>query len=129
MARLHRGMSFGVAAPRRRRVTQRLVPPLIGALALVVCGSCASVQRNVDWTGHKIDEVIKENGAPASVQDSTDGAKLYVWEFRHSYPFSRWSTGADGQQHVETTTVNKTTRKTFLVRADGTIVSFTVTDT
>jgi hypothetical protein len=94
---------------------------LVAVAALLAVG-CASTAPT-DWTGHHIDEAIKKFGPPTRVLPTSDGGKMYQWIFHRSSPQPSW-----GGTSVTTTSNNYTSTKTFLVRADGIILSFSAND-
>jgi hypothetical protein len=91
------------------------------AAACLVAG-CASMQTT-EWTGHKIDEVIKEFGPPTRTVPAAEGQTMYVWEREHSFPQSSWVSGPGGSA-VATTSRKQLTTWSFLINQERTIVSW-----
>jgi hypothetical protein len=91
---------------------------VVVAAACLVAG-CASM-KTTEWTGHKIDEVIKEFGPPTRTVPTADGQTMYVWEREHSFPQSSWGGGGT----VATTSRKQLTTWSFLVNQERTIVSW-----
>ena len=94
---------------------------VVVAAAWLTAG-CASMQTT-EWTGHKIAEVIKEFGPATRSVPASGGQTMYMWVREHSFPQSSWA-GGPGQPSVATTTRKQITTWTFMVNADGTIVSW-----
>jgi hypothetical protein len=96
---------------------------LLAALLVVGCASA----RFTDWTGHRIDEVIKKFGPPTRTVPTSDGGRMCVWEFQRSAPASSWGAGAGGPA-VVTSANNYVSTKTFWVKPDGTVASWNSSD-
>lgn len=111
---------FGMA--RRHLV----VLAIVVVTAVLLAAGCASTGFT-EWTGHHIDEVIKKFGPPTRTVPTSDGGKMYVWEFQRSAPSSSWGSGAGGPA-VVTTANNYVSTKTFWVKPDGTIASWNFSD-
>jgi hypothetical protein len=108
----------------RRRLTALF--PLVLALTVVTVVGCASA-KFTDWTGHHIDEVIKEFGPATRVVPAADGGKMYVWEYERTTADSRVE-GTAQQPRVVNYLRRYTATKTFLVRPDGIIASWNFQD-
>jgi hypothetical protein len=94
---------------------------LVVAAVCLVAG-CASMQTT-EWTGHKIDEVIKEFGPPTHTVPASNGQTMYVWVREHSIPQSSWASGPGGST-VATTTRKQMKTWSFLVNQERTVVSW-----
>ena len=99
---------------------------LVLAAAVLTAVGCASA-KVTDWTGHHIDEAIKEFGSPTRVVPTTDGGKMYVWELQRSVADPSWS-GGPGAPTVSSNVRRYTATKTFWVRPDGIIASWNFQD-
>jgi hypothetical protein len=99
---------------------------IVVAVPVLLAVGCAST-KVTDWTGHHIEEVIKEFGPPARTVATSDGGKMYVWEFHRSAPQPSWG-GGPGGPSVSTASNNYISTKTFWVRADGIILSWNAND-
>ena len=99
----------------------------IVAVAVVLLANGCTSAEFTEWTGHHIDEVIKKFGPPARTLPTSDGGKMYVWEFPHSVPSASWSNGP-GPPTVSTTSTTYVSTKTFWVRPDGIISSWNFQD-
>ena len=108
----------------RRRLAAVFTLVLAAAVATVM--GCAST-RMTDWTGHHIDEVIKEFGSPTRVVPTADGGKMYVWERERSIAEPTWSDGP-GAPTVSSNVRRYTATKTFFVRPDGIVASWNFQD-
>ncbi len=97
--------------------TSTLVGAMLPALVLLATG-CASMQTT-EWTGHRIDEVIKEFGTPDRTMPSADAKTMYVWN-----KASEFTTGSWSGTSVAPTTQKRMTTWTFLVNQEGVIVSW-----
>jgi len=94
---------------------------VVVAAACLVAG-CASM-KTTEWTGHKIDEVIKEFGPATRTVPAADGQTMYMWVREHSFPQSSWSSGP-GQPTVATSSRKQITTWSFLVNQERTVVSW-----
>ncbi len=99
----------------------------LGAVAVavltVLASGCASM-KFTDWTGHRIDEVITQFGAPTRITPTSDGGKFYVFEYVHSISEPSW--GPSGA--VVTTERRCTASRSFMVRSDGIVASWNQTE-
>jgi hypothetical protein len=110
--------------PMRRRLAPVLT--LVVAVAVLTSVGCASAKAT-DWTGHHIDEVIKEFGSPTRVVSTPDGGKMYVWELQRSVSEPSWGSGP-GAPTVSSNVRRYTATKTFWVRPDGIVASWNLHD-
>jgi len=99
------------------RVSAVGVALVVAAVCLVA--GCATMQTT-EWTGHRINEVIKEFGPATRTVPAADGQTMYVWVREHSIPRSSWGAGGT----VSTTSTTQITTWSFLVNKDGTVVSW-----
>jgi hypothetical protein len=92
----------------------------LAAVATAAClaSGCVSMMTT-EWTGHKIDEAIKEFGRPDRTVPSADGKTMYVCN-----KTSEFTTGSWSGTTVAPTTQRRMTTRTFFVNPDGTIVTW-----
>lgn len=92
----------------------------VGAMlaAVVLVAGCASLQTT-EWTGHKIDDAIKQFGTPDRTVPAANGQTMYVWNKVSEYTTGSWS-GTNAAQ----TTQRRMTTWTLFVSADGTIATW-----
>ncbi len=100
-----------------------VVAATVAVLALVA-GSCASMTKNEEWTGHKIDEVIAKYGKPSSVLPGENGQKTYTWTLHRSVPVQTQTFNSQGAPMSGTTYRDSVRTKTFSVDASGVITSW-----
>lgn len=93
------------------------------ALALVI-GSCASMTKSEEWTGHKIDEVIAKYGQASSIVPGENGQKTYMWILHRSVPVVTETFNSQGAPVSGTTYRDSVRTKTFSVDASGIITSW-----
>ncbi len=79
--------------------------------------------QTTEWTGHKIDEVIKAFGPPSRTVPGEGGQTMYQWVREHRIPQSSWA-GDPTHPTVVTTSQTQTTTWTFWVNQEGNVVSW-----
>jgi hypothetical protein len=99
---------------------------IVVAVAALTAMGCASA-KFTEWTGHHIDEVIKEFGSPTRVVPAADGGSMYVWEYQRSVADSRVE-GTAQRPRVVNYLRRYTATKTFFVRPDGIVSSWNFQD-
>jgi hypothetical protein len=99
----------------------------VGA-AVVVAAACLTAgcasMKTTEWTGHKIDEVIKELGPPSHITTGEDGRKIYEWTLHRTVPEPSESVDAKGNLRNSTAWRDSLHTWSFVVREDGTIVAW-----
>ncbi len=99
---------------------------MLTALVLVCgCASVASSVKSTEWTGRRIDEAIKAFGTPSHVTPGEDGQKTCVWMLHRSVPEQTVSLDSSGVPRTTTYWRDSVHTYSFVVRADGTIVAWT----
>ncbi len=93
------------------------------ATTVLIASGCASA-KVTDWTGHHIDEVINKFGKPTRIVPAAEGAKMYVFEYQRSFANPSWGPGGTVSANERRCTANRT----FFVRADGIVGSWSIHD-
>jgi len=97
--------------------------------ALVVmalfAASCTSMMKKEEWTGRKIDEAIAKLGTPSHVTPGENGQKTYVWMLHRQVPDQRVAFDSAGAPRTSTGSRDSVHTWTFIVGADGIIITWT----
>ncbi len=104
----------------KRAVAFAAVAAVVALLAL----SCASMTRNEEWKGRKIDEAVARLGTPSHVTEGEGGQKTYVWMIHRSVPDQRTSFDPNGVPRTYTGAHDSVHIWTFVVGPDGIITSW-----
>lgn len=106
----------------------RRLAAIMLVLILIVPLVCCATAKPTDWTGRHIDEVIKKFGPPKRTIPQGERT-LYVWEVERRMANPPTTDPVTGRMVPSAqSAVAYTSVRSFIVGADGIIISFTWQD-